>query len=289
MSSSAPGRPFRYEWDGVLRRLKLSPTVKLVAAYVSQYADTAGRHARPGVERLALETGYGSATIKRSLAKLRELGLLELVRSGSSQGRRGKANEYKLAVPADLLERVDLVDGFGSAEPSGQEQGSPGDPGSEPRDSSDTSPQPVDNPENRDHQMIRDQAAVGVSDAREQGSPGDPSSVGTGITDDRNRDHLVIHHQTRDQASILPTTPGTALLTTGPVPPREVGPVDNRKIDSDVEAEPAPPSKCPHGLSGGSREDGMPECALCRRITLPDNVIELPIVRADDQLEVSRG
>ena len=77
-------RPFRYEWDGTVRRLKLPPLVKLVAAYSSQYADNAGRHIRPGVERLALETQTSPATVKRCLKRLRDLGLLELVRSGSS-------------------------------------------------------------------------------------------------------------------------------------------------------------------------------------------------------------
>lgn len=111
-------RPFRYEWDGTVRRLKLSPTVKLVASYVSQYADTHGNHIRPGIVRLATETGFNEKTIRRALAKLRDTGLLVRVRSGSAQGRRGQADEYRLAIPDDLLERVELVTEINTAAPS---------------------------------------------------------------------------------------------------------------------------------------------------------------------------
>lgn len=269
MRPPASGRPFRYEWDGVMRRLKLSPTVKLVAAYVSQYADNDGRNTRPGVKRLALETGFGEATIKRSLATLRGLGLLALVRSGSSQGRRAKANEYRLAIPDDLLEKVSLVDGFGAERSSAdEEQGSSGDPcsggGGEQSDSS----APVDNEQIRDHQMIPDNPPGQPPAYLEQGSPSDPGSPGTGITDDQNRDHQMIPHQAIDHASSNSTTPEEHSPTTAPLTPREDEPVDNPKTDIDEEAELHPtPAKCPeHGLAGGTRHsDGMPACPICRR------------------------
>lgn len=193
------GRPFRYEWDGTVRRLKLSPTVKLVAAYVSQYADNDGRNTRPGVERLALETCLSAATVKRSLKKLRELGLLVLVRSGSSQGRRGQANEYHLAIPADLLERVPLVTEINVGEP------------------------------NRDHQVSRDPGPASEPELPEQGSPGEPSSDGTGLTDDRNRDHLVIPHQPETTPADN-TTPEDNSLPGPTLTPREGEPAANPKI-----------------------------------------------------------
>ncbi|HEU4541967.1 MAG TPA: hypothetical protein VFR23_12645 [Jiangellaceae bacterium] len=102
-------RPFRYEWDGTVRRLDLPSNAKLVAAYVSQYADMAGINARPGLGRLAMETRLNEKTVRRYLKLLRDVGLLVRVRSGSGQGRRGKADEYRLAIPEDILERVALV------------------------------------------------------------------------------------------------------------------------------------------------------------------------------------
>lgn len=260
MTAAPAGRPFRYEWDGTLRRLKLPAPVKLVAAYVSQYADNEGRNTRPGVERLALETGHGTATVKRALKRLRDLGLLELVRSGSSQGRRGKANEYRLAIPDDLLERVDLVDGFGSASTNGAaEHGSPGDPRSGDVERS----EPVDNDRNTDHHVIPDQGGGESTTGHEHGSPDDPGSAGTGITGDRNRDHLVIPHQPETTPASF-TTPEDHSLPPVPLTPREGEPVENPENESDV-ANGSSPTKCEHGLTGGRRPDGLPNCAICRR------------------------
>jgi biotin operon repressor len=162
-----------------VRRLDLPATVKLVAAYASQYADTQGHHVRPGVERLAQETGLGSATVKRALARLRSLGLLVLVRSGRSQGRRGKANEYRLAIPDDLLEKVDLIG-------------------------------------NTDHQKISDQgpgeSVETASPEPEHGSPEDLRSAGTGITGDVISDHQVIQHQPETTPAVTTTPIDNSLL-----------------------------------------------------------------------------
>lgn len=103
------GRAFRYEWEGAVRRLALPRGVKLVAATVAQYADLDGRQVRPGRERLAEETGYSLKQVDRHLATLREVGLIVRTRSGSANGRRALADEYRLALPEDILERVDLV------------------------------------------------------------------------------------------------------------------------------------------------------------------------------------
>jgi DNA-binding transcriptional ArsR family regulator len=192
-------RPFRYEWDGTVRRLKLPPLVKLVAAYVSQYADNEGRHTRPGVERLALETQTSPATVKRCLKKLRDVGLLDLVRSGSSQGRRGKANEYRLAIPEDLLERVELVTEVN-----------------------------VDDT-NRDHQVSRDPEPDEAMESTEQGSPDEPCSGGTGLTDDTNRDHQVIPHQPETTPADN-TTPDINSLPAPTLTPRDAGQPKNPKI-----------------------------------------------------------
>ena len=103
------GRAFRYEWEGVVRRLALPRGVKLVAATLAQYADLDGRRVRPGRERLAEEAGYSLKQVDRHLSKLREVGLIVRTRSGSANGRRALADEYRLAIPEDILEHVALV------------------------------------------------------------------------------------------------------------------------------------------------------------------------------------
>lgn len=235
-------RPFRYEWDGTVRRLKLPPLVKLVAAYSSQYADNAGRHIRPGVERLALETQTSPATVKRCLKRLRDLGLLELVRSGSSQGRRAKANEYRLVIPADLLERVELVTDVYPDEP---EQGS---------------------------EVSRDPGRKQPSEATEQGSPGEPCSTGTGLTGEPEQGSQVIPHQPVTTPAVT-NTPITGSLPAPPLTPRAREAATNS--DSDEGVSRALPARCEHGLSSRLRGDGKPSCALCRRGTLA-TVIHLP-------------
>jgi len=102
-------RAFRYEWEGAVRRLALPRGVKHVAAVLAQYADPDGRKVRPGLPRLAEETGYSDKQVRRHLKVLRDLGLIHRVRSGSANGRRALADEYVLRLPDDILDRVDLV------------------------------------------------------------------------------------------------------------------------------------------------------------------------------------
>jgi DNA-binding transcriptional ArsR family regulator len=168
-------RPLRYEWDGTVRRLALPPAVKLVAAYASQYADNEGKHIRPGVERLALETGYSPATVKRSLKVLRDLGLLVRVRSGSSQGRRAVADEYRLVIPADILDRADMVTSIDLS--------------------------PVDNRPDQVSPMSPDPALA----EQEQGSPDEPRSDGTGLTSDPEQGSPVTPHQPVTKPAVLNT------------------------------------------------------------------------------------
>lgn len=99
----------RYEWETVVRRLALPRGVKLVAALMAQYGNPDGREVRPGRLLLAEESGYGLKQVDRHLKTLRDLGLLVRVRKGSAHGRRALADEYRLAIPEDILDRVDLV------------------------------------------------------------------------------------------------------------------------------------------------------------------------------------
>lgn len=98
------------DWTNALARLDLPPTVKAVGVRLALYGDySTGKRCHPGEGVLADATGYGVRTIRRSLDSLRDLQLIVRTFEGKNAGRRGLADEYQLAMPADLLERVDLL------------------------------------------------------------------------------------------------------------------------------------------------------------------------------------
>ncbi len=98
----------RYEWERIVRRCVLPRQVKLVAFLLAQYGDMKGEDIRPGVPRLAAVAGMGESTVRRHLDELRRLGLIECVAHGG--GRNQLAARYRLTVPEDLLERVQMLD-----------------------------------------------------------------------------------------------------------------------------------------------------------------------------------
>jgi pyocin large subunit-like protein len=59
--------------------------------------------------RLASVTGLNEKTVRRSLEHLRAVGLIERVFHGKSAGRRGLADEHRLVIPADLVQRVEML------------------------------------------------------------------------------------------------------------------------------------------------------------------------------------
>lgn len=189
------GRAFRYEWEGVVRRLALPRGVKLVAALLAQYADLDGRRVRPGRERLAEEAGYSPRQVDRHLAVLRDLGLVVRTRSGSANGRRALADEYRLVIPEDILERVDLVRHIDLG--------------------------PVDEPESSGHQMSTD-SEVDDGDHWPCTSTDFDGSLDTG---DVITGHDHVHPPSHDHASTTPTPEDHSLLAEHSR--REGRPVDN--------------------------------------------------------------
>lgn len=99
----------RYEWERVIRRVRLGAPVKAVALTMATYANTDGTGIFPGVARLAAVTEFSERSVRDSLGKLREIGLIRRVREGSRNGRRALADEHELAIPVDLLDRVELL------------------------------------------------------------------------------------------------------------------------------------------------------------------------------------
>lgn len=98
-----------FEWRRIVRRCRLGATTKHVASVLADYANPDGTRVRPGNERLVAVTELGEKTVRRGLDKLRSVGLILRVFEGSKQGRRGLADEYRLTVPDNLSERVEML------------------------------------------------------------------------------------------------------------------------------------------------------------------------------------
>jgi hypothetical protein len=100
--------PLRYEWERIVKASTLTAPVKHTALTVATYTDGDGTGAYPGTERLVRDTSLSDKTVRRALETLRDVGLLVRTVVGSSQGRRGVADEYCLAIPVDLIERLEV-------------------------------------------------------------------------------------------------------------------------------------------------------------------------------------
>ncbi|HEY3924963.1 MAG TPA: helix-turn-helix domain-containing protein, partial [Acidothermaceae bacterium] len=100
----------RFHWERCVRRLPLTPTQKLVAFTVAQYADRDGGNIFPGIQLLARVTCLDPKTVTAALKELRDEGLLERTFvGGQACGRKGLADKYQLAVPVDLPDRDGLL------------------------------------------------------------------------------------------------------------------------------------------------------------------------------------
>lgn len=91
------------EWTDVVRRSRLGRTTKSVAVTLATYADADGTRVFPGIPRLSFDCELGYNVVQECLSKLRQYQLIELVRQGTV---RGSADEYRLTIPGDLMERV---------------------------------------------------------------------------------------------------------------------------------------------------------------------------------------
>lgn len=100
----------RYEWLRIVRRCRLGPTAKAVAVVLSTYSNLDGSNIFPGRLRLAAVLEKSPSTVDRALKLLRDIGLIERVSEGSYYGRRAVADRYRLTIPSDLLEVVELLD-----------------------------------------------------------------------------------------------------------------------------------------------------------------------------------
>lgn len=99
----------RYEWERIVRRVRMPGPTKAVALTLATYANQDGTSIYPGNERLVAVSCYSDKTVRVGLEWLRSGYLVERVREGSRGGRRAFADEYRLTIPSDLLTRHELL------------------------------------------------------------------------------------------------------------------------------------------------------------------------------------
>jgi DNA-binding transcriptional ArsR family regulator len=106
----ASNKVSRYEWERWLRRCVLPASTKLVGFVMATYAARDGSRIFPGVARLAATTGLSERTVRTALGNLRDVGLIERVYPGGRRGQMAFADVHRLAVPDDLMQRVEMLD-----------------------------------------------------------------------------------------------------------------------------------------------------------------------------------
>lgn len=105
----APG-----EWMRALRTMRFGTirgvrgaTFRGVAFTLASYAEyTDGTRVHPGIALLAIHSEVDYRTARTVVTILRDLGLIEMVRGGR---RKGYADEYRLAMPDDITDRVKVL------------------------------------------------------------------------------------------------------------------------------------------------------------------------------------
>lgn len=252
----------RYEWERIVRRIVMPKPYKLLALALATYADPDGSRIRPGAEVLADVTGDTERNVRRLLAALRNrFGLLEIVSRGGGRGGRGKASEYRLTIPVDLMERVEMLSPDGRRdEPTGHLDVRSFDESEDIQVSGQTADEPVDNSESPDIQM---------SSQSTEAAPNDRTS--NSVTK-----RMTGHSEAIDRTQLCPTTKLTKppkRTNTGShlpaQPPDAREPPPTRTLDeilplSKPDRVRTGP-KCAHGLDGTAEPDGTPRCPLCRR------------------------
>lgn len=253
------------EWTDILARIRFGKvkaagktitgaSIKAVAGRLASYADGNGRRVRPGVARVALDLEVDMRTVKTAMAHLRKIGLLQLVRAG---GRRG-ADEYRLTLPVDLLDRDDLTVWSPTEQRAEIERLSDAN-----RGTFRTPPRDPDGGGSRGPQAPEKEPVSQGPQAPDKGPDVTPISGASGASNEaimgacgsvyegpqapathQDLDTTTTHHPDEDLRTAV-TLPGANGPATNP--------------DS-----PPTPKRCPHGLKPTRRQDGRPSCALCR-------------------------
>jgi hypothetical protein len=96
-------------WRDAIWNSDLPPTPRFVAFALSRYMNFDKlSSAHPGPSRLANDTGYSLATVKRALKQLLELGWVQRVHEGGRKGKRRQASIYQGLFPGQSRSTVSL-------------------------------------------------------------------------------------------------------------------------------------------------------------------------------------
>lgn len=240
------------QWNALIRRARIGRDYKVAALTMSSYANAEGEEIRLSVARYAVDLEVSYSTARRYLRWLQKVGLLEMTRAGNR--RKQTASEYRLILGPDVLEDLDVLTPTRHKELADEMREAERD-GSRGRAA---------------RAKASDQRSPGMSvdSGTETVEPdGDYRSSGRALMEPINAQMPL------DQRSPWMThTPFRTHLSEEVRPSR----ADDEDLRTDVTGprashqEPTPdssprPKKCTHGLGGGLRPDGQPECALCRR------------------------
>lgn len=123
MDDQPRSKRFTRDWTDIVRRAQFdkavpgthpgtyikASTVTMVAIVMASYANPDGTRVFPGVALLAADCKIGYSVAGRCVKGLRDLGLIERVRRAvrrNPRSDRERTDEYRLAIPEDLLERL---------------------------------------------------------------------------------------------------------------------------------------------------------------------------------------
>lgn len=278
----------RFEWERVVARIVMPEKQKLTALLAATHADPDGTRVRPGNPRLAAMMGCTVRTVARQMAVLRDLGLLRQVSRGGGAGGAGNATEYRLTLPENLLDLVDLIPAEGPyqerpAKPRKRKKATATAQAYPESGDIQVSPQPappvVDSPVSPDIQVSSQPGPSVVDNSVSpdtQMSPQPAAPVANEMTSERVDAAMTGHFEGYE---VTPGCPPTSHQpTTNSDQPSVVSQRNHRTRASALPIRKLHEKsiRCGHGLPVARRTDGKPTCPLCRR--------ETPTAAQDEEL-----
>ncbi|AYF30627.1 hypothetical protein CSH63_24920 [Micromonospora tulbaghiae] len=275
----------RFEWEQIVLRARLGSLIqgngrgtrggvsgaafKAVALAWASHGELDGTAIYPGDATLAVEAEVGVKVAQAVKRKMIEIGLTEKVRSRSRRQHRG--DEYRLTLPTDLLDVVDVltpaalkVAAITEYEKRRGKRGGSNGPLTEPVG-------PHDVGGTQDPPRDPEPETCGGSDGTTETTCG--GSDGTSVGGPLDRD-------TQPGPSQISTQPKKHGVRTALTGPRATEPEEPDSV-AEVEQQTPRPTGCPaHGraLAAGQRPDGKPACPLCRRGAPPTPTGLAPVI-----------
>lgn len=247
----------RYEWENVLRRIaskdQLTDELQRAALLLATYADPDGTRVRPGEREFADALRKSRATAGRRVAELQALGFVRLVARGGGHGPGRRSSEFRLTLPADLLEQFDVRPPSATTRgpmtlvtPLTQDERRSSRNSAHSRVSGETAPSPVDN------------SATPLIHGERSSTETDTELRSNDAVTERNSAQIEPNSAHTLDEPHHPPTPTTTPTTTTPDPTQPQHARDTTPIE-------LRPARCPHGAPNHRRPDGTPRCVLCRR------------------------